>query len=332
MKSNLLYKVFAIILLIPLIALIFAGCVPKSSEQLSESSQTASEDASSASPEASSAPEESVPTGEPTFLIGMDGKAILTSEIKWLDNTDKTAETLTKDDLWAEAYCEGFTYLKEPAPAYYSTYKNPELFDEFKFIGEAEENKNAWRRVNVGDEICGFKVAGAAAHFVVNDWEEYKFPERYFDASQYTFCMLEGTAELEGYLQVTSEAALYSGMGGKVYFYPCESKLPIMPPCNVEDNEIGFVSRLSNGVVFNNVDIMMFSELDCFSLGEIDKIGWDTVGLRKGDVAYARVKLDNISLSCGGGGTAWLLEVELLSDVLAHNDDETERREPAPTR
>lgn len=57
---------------------------------------------------ADSAPSE--PVGEPTFLIGLDGKAILTSEITRLENTDKTAETLTEDDLWAETYCEGFPF------------------------------------------------------------------------------------------------------------------------------------------------------------------------------------------------------------------------------
>lgn len=111
MRSNLLYKVFAIIFSIPLIVLIFGGCSKKTGEDSSQTASTSSSsEISSVISEASSAPEESAPTGEPTFLIGLDGRAILTSEITKLEATDKTAETLTEDDLYAEAYCDGFTY------------------------------------------------------------------------------------------------------------------------------------------------------------------------------------------------------------------------------
>ena len=44
-----------------------------------------------------------VSSEEPTIFIGLDGKPILTSEITKLENTDKTAETLTEDDRWAPA-------------------------------------------------------------------------------------------------------------------------------------------------------------------------------------------------------------------------------------
>ncbi|MDE6731779.1 MAG: hypothetical protein K2J77_02750 [Oscillospiraceae bacterium] len=326
MKHN--PKILAAVLCVSLIG----GCAAKSggeSSQENSSTTTASVPTISSAPisEASSAPEES--KGEPTFLIGLDGKAILTGEITRLENTEKTAETLTEDDLYADVYCEGFTYMKEPAAAYYSTYKNPELFDSYKFIGEAEENKNEWRRVNVGDEICGLKVKAAQTHFMVHDWEEYKFPARYFRPDN-SFCELEGTVELEGYLQVTAEAALYQGVGGKLYFYPCESKLPVTPPYNPVDDEIGFASRLGNGMVYDNVDIMMFTELDDIYLGEFADEDCDLDGLGKGDVAYARVTLDNIQL-WSSRGKATLREVKLLSDILAHNGDETELRQPAPT-
>lgn len=324
MKSNLPLKIFAIILLIPLIALIFGGCAAKSSE---ESSQTDSSGTTASAPEVSStptsetpsAPEESAPTGEPTFLIGLDGKAILTSEITRLENTDKTSETLTEDDLNADIFCDGFTYVKEPTGVCYNSYKNPELFEDYAFIGEAPVNKNEWKRVNVGDEICGLKVKAAQTHFMTNDWG-YKFPARYYN-TQYNFCELEGTAVLVGFLQVTAEAKLYPGTGGQLEFNPCESKLPVMPSYSLNDVKVGFDVDICDRCVFNHTDISIFGEPDCFNLGKFDETDCDLDGLGKGDVAYARVTLDNIKLFCGGGGTATVQKVELLSDILAHDDD-----------
>ncbi len=323
MKSNLLYKVFAIILLIPLVALIFGGCADKSGESSQTAPQTSSTSStaeiSSVISETPSAPEESAPKGEPTFLIGLDGKAIYTGEITKLERTDKTAETLTEDDLYAEIYCEGFTYVKEPAAPYYNSYKNPELFGEWEFLGGETANTNPWRRVNVGDEICGFKVKAAQAHFMTHDWD-YNFPAKYYSTGD-NFVELEGTAELEGFLQITAEAALYPGTGGSVNFYPCESKLPAMPGSNVEDNNVGYKTDFSTKVVFNHTQIQFQSELDSFYLGKIDEIDCDLDGLRQGDVAYARVTLGDIELFCGGNGTATVQKVELLSDILDHDDD-----------
>lgn len=316
MKSNI--KLLAAVLCVSLIG----GCAAKSGGVSSEPTS-----------EAPSAPEESVPKGEPTFLIGLDGKAILTSEIsrlEGLEDTSKTAETLTEDDLYADIYCEGFTYVKEPAAPYYNNYKNPELFGEWEFLGGETANTNPWRRVNVGDEICGFKVKAAQTHFMTHDWD-YNFPAKYYSAGD-SFVELEGTAELEGFLQITAEAKLYPGTGGQINFYPCESKLPAMPDYNVEDKNVGFETDFSTKVVYNHVQIQLQSELDSLYLGKIDEIDCDLDGLAQGDVAYARVTLGDINLFCGGNGSATLQKVELLSDILDHDDDETELRQPAPTR
>ncbi|MDE6731780.1 MAG: hypothetical protein K2J77_02755 [Oscillospiraceae bacterium] len=326
MRSN--PKLLAAVLSVSLIG----GCAAKSSGESSQTTSTSSRtEISAPTSEASSTPEESAPKGEPTFLIGLDGKAIYTGEITKLERTDKTAETLTEDDLYAEIYCEGFAYVKEPAAPYYNTYKNPELFADWEFLGGETANSNPWRRVNVGDEICGFKVKAAQTHFMTHDWD-YNFPAKYYSASE-NFVELEGTAELEGFLQITAEAALYPGTGGSVEFYPCESKLPAMPGVNVEDNNIGYETDFSTKVVFNHTQIQLQSELDSLYLGKINEIDCDLDGLAQGDVAYARVTLGDINLFCGGTGTATLQKVELLSDILDHDDDETDpAHQPAPIR
>lgn len=326
MKSNI--KLLATVLCVSLIAGCTEGAGGESS-QANSSTPTASVPAISSTPtsETPSAPEESKPVGEPTFLIGLDGKAILTSEITRLENTDKTAETLTTDDLGAEVYCEGFTYVKEPSGVCYSMYKNPEMFEN-TFIGEAPENNNEWKRVNVGDEICGLKVKSATAFFEVKDWEERKFPGRYYSHMYNNRCEFDGTVELEGYLQVTSRSVQYTISSELLIFYPCESKLPLMPAYKV-DNEKGFQTVFQTHCVYDNLDILYVSECEDVTLGYFNDAPCDLDGLGVGDVAYARVTLGNITL-LNSGFDATLEKVELLSDILAHNEDITEIHQPAP--
>ena len=52
-------------------------------------------------------------------------------------------------------------------------------------------------------------------------------------------------------------------------------------------------------------------------------------GLGVGDVAYARLTLGNIRC-VGRIAEATLENVELLSDILAHDKDVTEKHQPAP--
>lgn len=322
MKSKL--KALAIILGVSLIG----GCAAKSNE---ESSQTVSESVpaavSSVTPEVSSAPAESVPMGEPTFLIGLDGKAILTSEITRLECTDKTVETLTEDDLYADIYCEGFTYVKLPLDEGYDNYHNPEMFDGYKFIGEAPVNKNEWRRVSVGDEICGLKVKSATAYFCVNDWRDV--PERHY-SPQFSNVELEGSVEMEGFLQVTARSVNYPEIGETVWFYPVKNKLPIMPYINF-NNETKFDVPFESHWIFDVSDLRYAGEGVDGAFGRLNDMVCDMDGLGVGDVAYARVTISGITLTSGAfAGT--LESVELLSDILAHSADQTELHQPAPVK
>lgn len=331
MRSNLLYKVFVIILSIPLIALFFCGCSDKSGEgssQATASESDVSTPAVSSEPTsgASSSQVESKPAGEPTFLIGPDGKAILTSEITRLENTDKTAETLTEDDLWAYVYCDGFAYYKESCGVGYDSYNSPELFDGYDFLGEVPENKNEWKRVNVGDEICGLKVKSATAKFCVNDWEEYTFPARYFYDNE-NGIELEGTIEVEGFLQVNIHNVMYPTEDEYMWFYPSAADLPLGPSPYFYLNR---VKEFDVRGVFNHIgEFYCAGEFDKFFLGYYRDADCDMDGIGVGDVAYARVTLGNIKC-VGNSAYATLEKVELLSDILAHDEDVTEKRQPAP--
>lgn len=287
-------------------------------------------------------PAESVPTapqGEPTFLIGLDGKAILTSEITRLDKTDKTVDTLTPDDEYALVYCDGFTYLKEPTGIAFNSYKNPELFDDWHLIGESPENTNEWKRVNVGDEICGLTVSKAIAAFEVNtSYCSAHFPEQYCIPNAYdeqgnitSMCEFDGTVTMEGFLTI-NQLDMYSD-DGEMVFTPAENKLPIIlqqDPRTFDEDQV--FSTRHYGTSFVADDIYFTSnETSQITFQNFLDASCDMDGLTKGDTAYVRATFSNIKYFY-----TWPLiearldEVEVISDVLEHKDPVTEIRQPAP--
>ena len=330
MKSRI--AVCALSLSIAILSLSLGGCSGGNINTESNSSSSAvqsTEDSSRSSgesvpldePPADSTPSApAVQSGEPTFLIGLDGKPVLTSEITRLEETDKTAETLTKDDLWAKVYCEGFAYYKEPLNIGYNNYKNPEMFDGFNFLGDIPENKNEWKRVYVGDEICGLKVKSASVNFCVNDGD-YKFPERYVCANENRI-EFEGTIEVEGFLEVNQNSVQYPESNGLMWFYPTSINLPIVPTSLDLDDEKGFIRRMGiTGTYCHDLDFLTFGEFDEINLGKINDVECDMNGIGTGDLVYARVTLKDIGV--GGVISAKLENVELLSDILAHVEDDT---------
>ena len=263
----------------------------------------------------------SVPTDEPTFLVGPDGKAILKSEITYLTNTKKTVDTLTENDIGAEIYCEGFAYYKLPCGVGYDSYKNPELFNGSDFLGEVPENTNAWKRVYVGDEICGLKVKSATAHFTVAGNDFLSVPERHFHDDDMGI-ELEGTVEAEGFLEINSRS-IHEELSELMWFYPSAVDLPLTPTNEIVDTERGFETRFKVRGLHNNF------EDELFCAGEFEKITlglfWDTDcdmdGLGIGDVAYARVTFGDIR--CFGDQAVGRIEkVERLSEILAHVEDD----------
>ena len=334
------FKLFLVIATLPLVSL--TGCsdnqgsVPNSNQSYSGSSTNSSSskgnsESSTVKPEDNSSEDtaSNIPKGEPTFLIGLDGKAILTSEITRLEKTDKTAETLTEDDLWANVYCNGFAYYKEPCGVGYDSYKNPELFDGYDFLGEEPENKNEWKRINVGDEIYGLKVKSATAHFCVDDGENYTFPERHFRDND-NGIELEGTIEVEGFLQVNNRSVQYPENNELMWFYPSSINLPLTPSDSFVDKEKGFRTMFAVRSLFNHGSEFLYTgEFDCISLGYYSDADCEMDGIGVGDIAYVRVTLGNIRC-VGSGAEASLENVELLSDILAHDKDETEKHQPAP--
>ena len=262
----------------------------------------------------------SVPTDEPTFLVGPDGKAILKSEITYLVGTEKTVDALTENDIGVGVYCEGFAYYKEPCGIGYDNYKNPELFNGSEFLGEVPENTNAWKRVNVGDEICGLKVKSATAHFTVAGNDFLTVPERNFYDNDMGI-ELEGSVVAEGYLFV-NHRCVHEELSEQIWFYPSAVDLPLTPTIEIVDSEKGHITRFkARDIIEFNGKFLYAGEFDNISLGLFWDTDCDMDGLGVGDVAYARVTFGDIR--CFGDRAVGTVEkVERLSEILAHVEDD----------
>ncbi len=281
-----------------------------------------------------------VPSGDPTIFIGPDGNPIYDSEITKLisykDDFNKKAAEITADDEYVTILCEGFQYFKEPGGVTYNSLDNPEKFDGLEFKGEMPENKNPWKRVNVGDEICGLKLKYAVSQFVMENKEANDFEKRgtYYNCEQpaaYQFAKekdkelveFEGSITLTGLL--SSDAPnYYHPDGGYMSFIPVEDKLPVMcyDKFITEPNTYRSVSHGTGGLgsICENIISIRIKEPQ----GEIknqQKIEFADEELGIGDTVLARVTLSNITYGYGYY-VADFSDVEILSDVLAHEGDQ----------
>lgn len=308
----------------------------KNSVGFSPAASEFSEDGSSAAEEFSerididfSAPVITEPVDEPTIFMGFGNDQIMSSDVT-RTNTDKKPSEIMPEDVGTIAYCEGFCYFKEPLGVAYDSYHNPEMFtftgnpdktDGNSFYGEMPQNTNPWKRLNVGEEMCGLKLKNATTQFKINapgeSWRIEITPEAE------TFIEFEGQIEIEGILCVS--APNLSNDGGWYKFYPTEDKLPILG-CSrktVMDYRTAYAHETCTVHVVNEYP---YIQIDT-AFANYDEID----GIDKGDAVFARVTLSNIryaSVTLSNIGYtpdsfvgANMDAVEILSEPIAHVDE-----------
>lgn len=256
-------------------------------------------------------PEKRQSEGEPTFLIGLDGKPIYTSEITKMTAYDlEKREEVPTDTLDPEnfsAVCEGFTYVYIPRPSV-DFMANPELFETSEdgeyhyYIGEELPDSYEFTRVNVGDNIGGLTVKAARSYFSASGYEG---SEQYYAESYIEF---EGEIELTGFVIVDEEHELYPGTGGNTVFYP-DSASSVKIPCVQFDLDLEndkarhYVSSIENSFYG------WYGDGGSLFLGNI--ADFDS-GLREGDMfVKVRVVVGDITWGTGSSG-AVIREIELI--------------------
>jgi len=287
-----------------------------------ESSESASENSESSSSGNSAANAPNVPSGEPTIFIGSDEMPIYDTEVTKITSNDsdfnKKASEITAEDEGLTIFCEGFQYFKEPRGEAYSSFNNPEMFNGAEFKNELPENKNAWKRINVGDEICGLTLKSATSTFNNYNKDNFDKYQTYYtcdvpDFSQ--FAEFDGSITLTGYLN-SSNRNSYEPDGGELRLTPTENKLPIMPASMMYkiEPETYMVAKSYGGG-----ELYTVNEINLIGLDNPSELDLGCIGI--GDTAYVRVTISNIKYLVAQTVTADLVDIEVLSDVLAHEDD-----------
>ena len=305
-------------------ALLLGGCSKQTETSLTDSDRSTSSEisdsnSSSENPDNSessdSVPEKKKPDGEPTILIGLNGEAVYTSEITEISD-GLSFNDLTPDNLMVKAVCDGFVYLKESTGISYNTYENPELFDDYLYIGDTPVNTNEWKRVNVGDTICGLTLKSAKTGFRISD--QFDFPEKYFDPTN-QYCEFEGEITLTGFLYITPRN-LYEPDGGTMSISFVDAALPMMA-VYLRDDLSGY-DRAFLKCTEGDGSLWGYTEYWSIGLDEtMQKTSVYLGGLRAGDIAKVKATLSRMKIDSGGYASAHLEDIELLSDVIIHVDD-----------
>ena len=329
MKSRIFVSILS--LSVAVLSLSLGGCSGKSNESMGDTSHNNVVSPSGDGSYNSSTSENSVnsvadgisesvqPSGTPTIFIGPDDKPIYSSEITEIinaHNTSLTAETITVDDEGTTILCEGFQYFKEPAGVAYNNYENPELFEKMEFVGKMPGNTNAWKRVNVGDKICGLTLKSATTAFANYNKDSFEYYQTYytFNVPNFdTYAEFDGSITLTGFLN-SSPRTPYEPDGGKLRFTPAEDKLPVM---------CGFFHKIEPETYmlassYSSRDLYVFNEINEIAIDNSSELDLDCIGI--GDTAFVRVTISDIKYY-GYGVDATLTDIEVLSDVLAHDED-----------
>ena len=269
-----------------------------------------------------STPESIQPSGTPTIFIGPDENPIYDTDVTRIicndPNFSKEPAEITAEDEDITIFCEGFQYFKEPAGKAYCTYENPEMFDGAEFKNVLPENRNTWKRINVGDEICGLTLKSATS--TLNNYckENFDHYQTYYtcDVSDFNlFAEFDGSVTLTGYLNSSCRSS-YEPDGGELRLTPTENKLPIMPASmmyKIEPETYVVAKSYGGGEMYAVNEINL--------IGIDNPLGIDLGYIGIGDTAYVRLTISNIKYLVAGTVTADLVDIEVLSDVLAHEDD-----------
>lgn len=236
----------------------------------------------------------SVPDGIETFITGMMGEKIYSSEISAVftnDGSELTAEELTRDNFSA-VLCDGFAYLAQPSGISRNSVDNVDVYDSenMRFIDTVAEPISNYTRVNVGDRIGGLTLREAQVNFAGG--KEMGLPDIAF---VYGTAMFDGELTMTGYIS-RAAADSYNFMSGDLMFVPCdgEAKFPVMSYSY--DSALGYCHApqyLSSGS-----DFTWMNEFGFIYLGNASLTTADISGIPN-DGSFVKVKLtiNNLMIS-----------------------------------
>lgn len=244
-------------------------------------------------------------TSGETFLIGLDGKPINTSEITSLADKNYEPTSVLDEENFSRAECNGFAYVFKPSLVLHES-DNPELFDAGFYIGEKAPVDSEFMRASVGDEFNGLTVKAARAVFSTLNTDIGD--EYYYEGSELQF---DGEIAITGWIIIPTVDEKYPDVVLDMAFY-CDSnnKLPLSPSfiCN---SKYGYY-HIPGGAT------KIYTDIPQISIGKYPDYNIDFQGLKEGDAwVKAEVTVTDVKMICGiqgdmGHVTATLTKIRLL--------------------
>lgn len=223
----------------------------------------------------------------PTDLYGLERDNIFPD--------DMTAVYCYGENPWDNIECEGFTYMAEPTGISYNSIENADVFDETvpAFNGSEEKSAPAYKRYNVGDEICGLKIETAVSYFMNNGQNE-GLKERYFNGGTASF---SGKKELSGYLIILSEDLYAVGGVGDIVFIP-DNDSQTLPLLNYDSKSKEGVFSTVVGNTYTMGGISFKNEYGIITLGNMQNYPAEMFfGVEQNKALKAKVIIDQLTMS-----------------------------------
>lgn len=222
-------------------------------------------------------------------IIGLAGDIVEKDDISSfkLDYEDADVSEFTMDKFLnssAQITCNGFAYVLEPSGLCYTDRDNSDIYnaEEMTFTGVPDEKLNDFKRIKVGDSICGLTVKSAEscfnnmanAYFTSPNGETMTMSEvaRYCPEIFFQYCEaeFEGDMELEGYLAIAGEDD-YGIAAGDILFVPSgKCGLPVM---NI--TRVSFDGIYSEKTVGYSYGLVWQNEYPVIDLGNISDTSVD---------------------------------------------------------
>lgn len=243
-----------------------------------------------------SAAETAEPVPESGFRLLADVYGLAGDKITDDDITSVTYDEQAEltEDSWFYATCDGFAYIGGPTGICFNSIDNADIFDEatWTFEGLPQYAPTEYKRLEVGEEICGLTVKSASTQFCTdNVSEETKsIPEIYF---RYSSAEFEGSVTMTGYLSIAPEDD-YGIEAGDIFFVPApdSTALPVM---NYTFDGSGIYNKL---YINGTNDFKWVIEYPTIRAGNIHDSALIFSGIPQ-DNSYVKVKItvDNIAMS-----------------------------------
>lgn len=289
-------KMLAIFTLTAIISAALSGCAKQ---------HTADDDGESEKPVDMGAIHYIDSTESETFLVGLDGKNIKASEIKYLKNKNYEPTNILDENDFGHAECIGFAYAFKPS-VYFDSTIAPDKFssDGYSYTGEDTAASSEFIRVNVGDKFGDLTVKSARCVF--SNYNVHVDSDDYlgYEGSEIE---LDGEITLRGRLYIPPRDPKYPGMVQDMQFQgSVENGLPISAEF-WHSPELGFC-HVPNSSVFTYTDVPEIR------LGGYPDYDIDFDGLSEGDInTEVEITITNIKICYGIQGNRSDPTAELVS-------------------